>query len=360
MSTNWDYLFANSPKHIKNLLYKIPKSDINEMSRNDAIDYIKSLMRREEIVPKPNPLKITPAENMLKFDMHPGVSDTEPVLAYKNNERIYNNALASGDKQCLENLLVRSSVDMLRTLEHLPQYLQPTVSFESVKLPRRSLLLDSRNRESANDNYSWYLTTNTGQINRGQINARQLISQIVEISCAPFRIPILTRQNMVFYKRVRMGIVEFANEGTEITLNSQYTKRSFYHFEFACQADGDYLELTPIAPWRPGRPIAQCDQLTINFFGNTEMLTLQPDQMICSYIAGVTTIFTSPTNHNLTTGDVIYVESGELYNDQGYIIWVISLTQFGILQPNTLGGSANVYFASKRIQVQLNFTCLEN
>lgn len=361
--SNWEYLYRTAPEGIKKIILRIPESDLNKMSMSEAQLHVKSFIYREREPPRNNPLEFTPAENMLKYNMFPdSMTAREPVYAYKQNEKMYNVLISKSDstsKQALEQLQVRTNVDMLRTLEHIPEYLQPTVSYDSVKLCHSSVLLDSRNREQSSTNYTWYLTNNIGNIQRGQVNSRQIITQIVEIRCSPIVIPVTPLQNMQYYKNVRLGISEFANEGIEITTNNEYTKRNFFHFNFKSVYDSGYLYLYPTSTWRPRYPIAQCDQLTLNFFGSKEAITLQPDNMYCSYVAGATTTFTSPQIHNLATGDLIYIESGELLNDQGYYVVVTSLYSFYILKNSTSNATVLVHFASKDIQVQLDFVCLE-
>lgn len=68
------------------------------------------------------------------------------------------------------------------------------------------------------------------------------------------------------------------------------------------------------------------------------------DYMYCTYIAGAITVFTAPEAHQLATGDLIYVETGELYNEQGYPIILLSATTFAINVANTGGGLSYVFF----------------
>ena len=364
--SNWQRLHNEMDGPGRAMLMRIPEDDLNRMTLPEARAYVMAQMKPRGPPPgftgqgPANPLGFTNAENMLKYDMHPNSEDpTKRTLAYKQNEKIFN-AADGNDMAAMTRLIARTGVDMLRTLEHLPRYLEPATTYESTYLARRNILLDSRNRELSSDNYTWNLSPHSSA-QRGTVNSKETITSIVEVSASAFTIPIIPGQNMQYYRRVRVGIVEFASQGIEIALNNQYSKKYNYHFEFnVSQSRPGYLELTPLAPWRPGRPIAQCSSITLQFFGNSELIIFPHDYMLCTYVTGTpTTMFTAPSAHGLHTGDLVYIETGEFYNDQGYIVAVWSPTTFSIKMPNLGGGTAYVFFASRRVQVQLNFTCLE-
>lgn len=240
--------------------------------------------------------------------------------------------------------------DIYKLLDNMP-----IMSYDNLNLIHTQILLDTRNRNLAYTDYSWNLAP-FSSIQSGNINCGSTISNIVEIGCGNFKIPIALGTNMQYYKKIRVGIKEFENQGTEIITNTKYTTRSYYHFEFnTTSAGSDYLELECIKPWRPNKTINICDRITLIFYGNTEKIEWPVDNMLCTYTSGSPVVFTSPQPHNLNTGDLIYINSGELENKQGYYAIVNSAVSFSITGTAVQSGSVNVYFAQKRIQLQMNF-----
>jgi hypothetical protein len=123
------------------------------------------------------------------------------------------------------------------------------------------------------------------------------------------------------------------------------------------------------------KPMAKnIDTITIQF--RTPFLNeiFDADSGIFTITYGNPTLFAiqNPTNFMLNTGDLVYVynsDSGNtLINDEinrkaGQIITKLSNTQFSIaVDSSALSGSEsgiNVYFGSKRIFFQIEFTSLE-
>lgn len=231
---------------------------------------------------------------------------------------------------------------------------QQFVNFDSIFLPRRYALLDSRNRNLSNTDYSWNLT-GFSLSQQGGINTKDTVQQIIEIRCDAFRLPYFTS----FYESVRMGIKEFSAQGIQICTNDKYSRQHTYHFEFRAEKKDNFWELTPKNTLKFDKPVAQCTDITLEFFANTEKIQFDSDRAICTISIGSPAVITCPQPHNLATGDLIYFNSGSLYNTQGYNIAVTSSTSFVIPVAAIVAESVTVYFASKRIQVPLSFICLE-
>lgn len=321
----WNTLYNQAPSHIKEFMQMIPPQDLEKKSVDQAVMYIKAKYDDYKKPQKNMIYDLGPSENAYKFT--------------QSKDRV--NINHSDRKTCDAQKMIT-----------------PAVNFNSITLLRRSVLLDSRNRNLSKSSYSWDIVP-FGSNTQGQINARESISQVIAITCSPFRIPIIPGQNMTYYKKIRMGISEFDVQGIEIISNSNYISRNYYHFDFTSQVDGNYLELTPVAPWYPSKIISMCDTISVNFYGNTEKIVMPNDRQQCTYTAGSPTTITSPEPHYLNTGDLVYCD-GSLYNDQGYIVAVLSSTQFIIMLATTSPGTSNVYFASRRVQVRLDFICLSD
>ena len=340
---NWTTLYKNAPPKLKSFMKLIPAEDLNNMDLEEAAAYVKRQYAMKQIEKERVRLDpgMTDAENTMKFDL------------FKNRETAkYHHK----PEYAITNTSEKISKDILYTLLDLPKTLQPLVNFASLTLPKRYILLDSRNRNLSRDNYTWDLVhfSNTQQ---GQCNTVDIITQILEIRCHPFRIPIL--QNASYYKKIRVGIREFATQGVEIARNDLYSTRNSYHFDCTAVVSGNYLEVTPVDSWRPGKVIAQCDRISLDFYGNTEKLQMPTDRMTCTYPTGTPVTVTTSDAHDLVTGDLVYFNDGDLRNEYGWLIAVTGANTF-IVNTTSAGGSTTVYFASKRIQIQFDFICLEN
>jgi len=382
----WDYLYSGTTNDkLKKFMMKIPKSTLNNFNEKQAINYVideyhnEQNKINEENVMKDFHLKFAPSENEFKFNTFTdSLYEKKKQIKSDKYSAVINTSFATINttgkptKNVVGNIKLNPtpgeigaklgleiSNSILENIEGLSKTLQPQINYNSIILPRKNIFLDSRNRNISNINYSWNII-HFNAIQAGEVNARSYIQQILEISCKPFKIPLLVNQNMVYFKHIRMGIIEFNDQGIEISRVDQQSDKYYYHFEFTTEQKGNYLYLYPSNVWKPTKVIAQCDTITVVFFGDTELITLDTDRMMCSYIlTGTFTTFTTPSNHNLSTGDLVYIYNGEFYNKQGYIIAVLSPTTFSITVTGE-SGSVIVFFASKRIEFQLEFICLEN
>lgn len=300
--------------------------------------------------------KYNSSENLIKFSLF---KDRENLKNAKLRSDINEELLKKCTADKIPHLAARISNDLLKQSEKTYISNYPLINYNSISLPKRYVLLDSRNRNLSKSDYSWNLTP-FFVAQQGQVNSLDTITQIVEISCQPFRIPIIPGSNMNFYNRVRMGIQEFNGQGISLITNAEKTTSDYYHFEFDAVNNGRFLELTPNNKWRPGKAIALCDNITLSFFGNTEKINFLPDRLLFNVVPGFPAIFTSSMPHNLITGDLIYVSSGELRRNEGYNAIVTSANVFSILETATIMQDVYIYFGNARVQVQLNFVCLEN
>lgn len=242
----------------------------------------------------------------------------------------------------------------IQALNQIQTSLRPGYTYNSITFPRRYLVLDTRNRNTAYDNYVWSIVGFSSS-QAGEINARENLQQIIEITCQPFRIPLQT----LYYDSVRMGIREFDDQGIELATCERFTTHNYFHFEFDTEVRSNWLHLTPKATWRPSRVITQCNSLSLTFYGNSERMIFAPDRLTATTAVGFPAVFTTTVAHGMSTGDLIYVTQGNLYNVPGYIVAVLSPTTFSIQATETGIETVTFIIAARRIQIPLIFTCLE-
>ncbi len=372
-SNNWNILY-NSTKvpEMLNFMRKVSHLDLDNMTVEDAKKYVYKGFQaqitggynaRENSLN--NIMQLTEKENPLKYTLHKTNKNVKGSET-KEYDKVANKLISGydADSKKIQGLQLKTTNSILQQIENLPKTLHQFVNYNSVSLPRHNILLDSRNRNISSGGYlSWNLASySSGQL--GDVNTQGELQQIISVSCNAFKFPIPTvntLQNVTFYKKIRIGISELSNQGIELI------DKNYYHIDCDAVQNGQYLECKPMHDWIPSKVIAQISKITLNFYGNTELIKLDSDRLFATYVAGNPTVFTFQTAHGLVTGDLVYIESGELaINDtnsnkgkNGYIIAVLSPTSFEISTLTTVNSQTYVYFASKRLQIQLNFICLE-
>ena len=352
-----------SDSNLRAFLRIVPVRNFKNKNLEEAKQYLVSAYHRynEQHTPKnynEDILQLDDGENFLKYSMKKKNSQ-EDVSNFEELE-VTANKLIGGYKSTPEKiagLQLKSSCGIFKKLNYLPQSLHQFTNFDSVSLPRKTVLLDSRNKISE---LTWNLVPFSSN-QRGQVHVQGDLQQIVAVKCGSFKLPIPQTkiggllQNVTWFKEIRLSIQEFENQGTELVSGT----RSYYHFNCKVKQDGAYLICTPENIWKPNKVISQISKLTLNFFGNTEKIIFDNDRFLCITTPGPITIVNTGTPHLLSTGDLVYVENGELTSQQGYIIAVLTSNTFEIFKSSLISEQINVYAASKRIHVELNFICLE-
>jgi len=280
----------------------------------------------------------------------------------------------------INTFLAAESIDNM-----FKQFNQNTLTFNNVSLPHQIVQLDSRNRllTSGNTNqYKWNLNWAGQPGHLGDVRIWDTLQQIVSMKINSFWIPMLGNLGG-YYGKVRMLIREFIGQSTIVTEFLDATQNvptvEYYHFEFnVTQVVGNRVFLEPenggLYIFR--KPFARPETITISFRTPFETMVLALDRGVYTVTFGNPTLFTltSPgvTNNFLATGDLVYVTGLDTVNDTiddqvnnpaGNIITFVSPTQFTIaVDSSALVGSEtdiNVYYGSKRIFFQLEFTSLE-
>lgn len=260
---------------------------------------------------------------------------------------------------------------------------QVWTTYQTVTLPHQTIPLDSRNRLVTHNTvgeYKWniHAAGKAGQL--GDMRIQDVLEEVIQIKICPLWIPV----NDVlddYYAKIRLLIKEFSSQSIQVTefLDAQecIPTTTYYHFEFEIQRrDKNRLYLVPICDtFKFRKPFARVETLTTCFFAPFDKVDLDADRITTSVAAGNPTIFTSTTDHNLATGDLVYVlnyasTNLPVLNDvvnrkKGYVVTKINATQFSI-PVDTTGAlpdpatNIHVILGSKRIFFELEFTSLED
>lgn len=336
--------------------------------------------------------QLTPDENQFKFTAHAerrgnAVIDEERIAGRRSSP----NNIKPDFPLTLEML----NAEIYRTSKLIGEFIAPesvekmftrvqtsTTNYDSINLPHQVVQFDSRNRlpVSAANNYKWNLHSagRPGQL--GDVRMLDTLQQLIQMKLSPFWAPV-NSSTINPYATIRMLVLEYAaacilvTEFNDPTISIPTVEQ--YHFELEVkQIVGDRMFLVPryeIFHFR--KPIAKnIDTFTVTFFTPFQPEVFDADQGVFTITYGNPTLFTinSPTTFNLNTGDLIYIynsHSGntaidnEINRTTGQIITKLSNTQFTIaVDSSTLAGSEtgiNVYFGSKRMFFQIEFTTLE-
>jgi hypothetical protein len=256
-------------------------------------------------------------------------------------------------------------------------------NFQGIVLPRRTVPLDSLNRDLADPTSNvikWYLNVAGRPGSVGNIQIQDTLQQVIRVSVSPFWLPISNPIDL-YYSTIRMNIREFWQRA-EVTdyfgSNQSQAIQSGYHFQFKItQVEPNRVFLVPEnLEYTFSKPVAQIDSLTLEFKNPFQPVVLDTDRGTYTVTYGNPTLFTltSGTNNNLSTGDIVYVlnftSANTSINDQlnsadGLSITKISNTQFTVaVDSSSLGAGTltgvQVLYGSKRVFLQLEFISLEH
>jgi hypothetical protein len=186
------------------------------------------------------------------------------------------------------------------------------------------LLLDTRYRSLENDGTAYFTWGHINSIARGQgtVNSIGNIRDIISIKLMRFRLPNTPSTNTA-YKRVSVLISELSPQSTIAHEDTRYHFMGKVDVESASVIEVDPDKFSK-AEYNFNKPITSLNTLTLSLRSPLEPIVLDPDRLtatVTAYASPTTIVF--DTNHNLVTGDVIYIENFTTVNpdyDQGIIV----------------------------------------
>lgn len=275
------------------------------------------------------------------------------------------------------------SIGTVQNIEKIAGY-GSVAAIQSVFNPAASykqnyIILDTRYRSNDTDGtteFSWTFLNNSTAGGPGVVNSIGNVKNIVALRVDPIRIPYNDLAFISAYKRVSMFIREFSTQA----VIGQEGRR--YHFLFKTEADGNQVDLIPVAGLDKGifkfaKPITQLDKLTVSFSNPLEPLIFPKDRMNATVSYTNPARFVTTEDHNLETADQVYFSgftTGDPVVDKdaiaainstyGLNIFVIDATTFDVevdLSAVTpiVGQQVAVYFGSKRILISMEITYID-
>jgi hypothetical protein len=219
-----------------------------------------------------------------------------------------------GTIQTIERLLRVDAIDIVNVVGNVEKLFGVNDKFQLQALlnphaQKRSsyITLDSKYRLTSSDgadSIQWNFLNNSAINAQGAVNSIGVVQNIVGIKIQRFRIPYLDSADNV-HKKITMLIQEFSAQSHIAQENRRF------HFQFSPEIDGNQINLLP---WPSGThhgefkfrtPITQIDTLSLSFGAPLTAVTFDNDRLQASVTHTANGLFTTPTPHNLLTGDVV-------------------------------------------------------
>lgn len=267
-----------------------------------------------------------------------GLATEDVASQYDTNnssltQQITNNFTSSSSSQVDVVSLLGS-----KTLQDLQKIISPDRAKKYAYI-----VLDTRYRvlESSGIGFFRWNFINNEIINQGTVNAVGNIKDITAIRIFPIRLPYISSADTQ-YKRISMLIDEFAAQ----SFIAQENRR--FHFMFNTKVDDRWIELKPDdfndGYFKFRNPISRLDSFTVSFAAPLRTINFDQDRsgaQITSY--GTTTEFQTTSDHNLETGDTVFISNfstsnnntdslivSGINNDAGNIVTSVNSTTFTI------------------------------
>lgn len=234
------------------------------------------------------------------------------------------------------------------------------------------LFFDTFNRDRSDTNMDRYVFhfENSYSKKEGTVNALGNIRDVIEMEIYPFDLPFTTTVNN-FYNKITLLIGEF---------KQGFIGQSEFHFMFDTKINNNNtVRLTPINPiFKLRTPITKLDDLTLIFKAPFDPVVFHNDIIECTVSNYVSPVeFTTTTDHNLESGDLIYFTNfttADPTGDNDIIQYVnrakgfninkvdIDKFQISILDFSTItaitGLKIQIKLGSKRALIPLRLGCL--
>ncbi len=259
----------------------------------------------------------------------------------------------------------------LEKIRHLIEH--ERVNFQDISIRKSYIALDSYLRQVSADTspfskIEFEVQLITSQATNTSINTYKELERVIDVKVGKFRIPLVTPNSNRFHK-VRLAIMEL------FPLRYNLTSQPGYHFEFTAETDGSYVYLTPVEEFNriiEFYPIPLLSKITLLFYDPYQVITFAPDRDVYTVNPTNPAFLTSVTGtpNLLVTGDQVLISGFKSPNQQlnnlintYQFVTFIGPDSFTIpVDATSLGApvsGANVFYSDRRIDVPLEFSCLE-
>ena len=375
-----DY-YIGIPVAVKRKIYNQdynPNDDSKTQESEGQFDDVKSYMTAEV-------KKLTDNENPLRATFFP--SSQNPSVLSRENRSIPDGIKRSpiSESQYYEYVLdavkdIRGAINPEGIDDAIKKIQFSNTTYQSVNLKTITIQFDTRNNSRLNSqDYTWGIQNTGFNGTRGDIYVQDMPQNLIYMKITEMEVPY-TENITNYYNTLRLLIREFSAQSITVSqfLGPTQTQNntSPYHFEFQVKSVNRGRAI--IVPTQPlyifRRPITQMDRITLLWYNPYEPVRFDTDQLdFTGVYGGATAVFNSPTPHNLTTGDLVYINNAStgvtqlnnlLNTNNGLPVTVLSTTSISVSIDTTaattlLQNGVTIYFGSKRIFFSIEFKCLD-
>jgi hypothetical protein len=247
-----------------------------------------------------------------RYDVHEMLKEKIKSQDGETNQYATSQSITSGVMSALAGEVNVLNFLGLRTQTELRNLINPAQSKKYIYLN-----FDSRYRSLDNDgrNFLRWNYINNEITQQGTTNSIGDVRDITRLRIYPVNIPYV-QSAVTEYNRITIYIQEFAAQSFIAHENRRF------HFMFNTTVYDRRIELEPERNndgyFNFRTPLTRLDTLTFTFASPYEPVVFDQDRSVLSVVSyGTTTEFSVPSNHNLETGDRVYI------------------TNFTTLNPNT-------------------------
>jgi hypothetical protein len=297
-------LIKSEKIYIINYLKKINPVIFKDQEYGDIIKALSSHIVEEINKFNCNQIDQVNIHEMLKAEI--GIASNEPIFTINNKDDSKKNIPTKVDN-IITNNNFDSKVDVISlfgktSIEDIQKTIDSNFSktYSYIMLDTRYRILD----DDGTTRFRWNFVNNE-TIAQGSVNAIGNIQNITALRVSPIRIPYSSIADNN-YDRVTLFIEEFSAQSF---IGQENTR---FHFIFNANVNDRWIDLDPFnfndGYFRFRSPITRLETLTIRFNAPLENIIFDRDRLngiITTY--GVKTEFTTSSNHNLETGDLIYI-----------------------------------------------------
>lgn len=362
-----------SSKYINRARYTDMREDMTKRVMSESGKYV-PMKPIDEVLPSIFELigQDTPKRPVIFPNDHIGDSEERAGLINRNSglSNLLNMELAVGSIFGLAN--PRDVVSALGL-----RYRHILLSLDT----RNRILIDDATTSALRSTASWNYFTGA-QIDQGSATSNNVINNIIGIECGDICFPNYWPEQFNEFRQVSMFIHEISDQAAII---SQKTRHHFLFNVEALPGSSNRVKLksvySDISEIRFASPITTINTLTVSFAAPFNRVILGWDRSSNVVVAksigvGSPTGFTLGNAHNLSNGDLVYLEGFttgapttdfstiSLANrDEGHIISGVTTFYFEIagLDTNATTGAltvTNVIYGSRRFLIPLKFKCL--
>jgi hypothetical protein len=244
------------------------------------------------------------SQKLKSFVCEPEEIDTHEVLKGQIGISTEQASYQSGGQQ----VSFSNPVDIIRILgQATPEGIQKYFNPQAL-CSRNYFVLDTRYRVLDNDGTRTFIWDHVNNLSRAQgtVNTVGNIRDIIQIKVYPIRIPYAAGADNDHH-RVTALFDEFSAQ----SFVGQENRR--FHTVFEAKVDGDFIDLDSRYQnegiYRFSKPITQFNSITLSFASPLEPITFDTDRLSSTLTHAAVTIITTSANHNLSSGNRVYISS---------------------------------------------------